>query len=256
MTNHMQRFKKRLGYRFAPDNTIVPVMRQEQFHRLEGPGYFHINPYRERTLPDIHLGAYARDFNFSETLTSDHIGFNMSLTVLYQFDPRKLPLAAQSQLVSMTPDVLAIIVEGRVEHFLRRLVGCHDVEKLCRAATLTTLEQDLYSQLCTRLSPMGIAPLANGVLIKAISAPEKYREAVLAAKQYQMTLSALGSTNEARLDQVIRAKFVAGLEKNPGNMTLISALEGLVLPTPTDPAPYTFKRQATNGVVGTQEVSG
>lgn len=250
-----QRIKNWFGSYFTPDNTIVPVMRREQFHRYAGPGYFHINPLKDRTLPAISLGAYARDFNFSETLTCDHIGFNISLTILYRFDPREAAGAMQSQLASTTPETLAIIVEGRAEHFLRRLVACHDAEKLCRAATLTTLEQDLYSQLCARLSSMGIVPLPNGVLIKAISAPEKYREAVLAAKQYQMALTALGGANETRLDQVIRAKFVAGLEKNPGNMTLISTLEGLVLPTPADIARLTFRRPA-NGVGAAQEVSG
>lgn len=222
---------KWFGARFAPDNHVVPVLRMEQFHRLAGPGYFHINPLHETTLPAISLAARLGEFTFAEVMSRDGIPFRITVTVLFNFNPANAIPAAQAQLVRAAPEILVGVVRNHTEHGLRRQVARIEAETLYRDDTLADVEKNLVRLLRSRLAMIGMTPLDNGMFIKETLAPTRFRESLLIAKQYQDTLRALGGQEIELIEQAIRAGLVAGLEKNHGQVTIFSGLDGNMQPS-------------------------
>lgn len=262
MKKVVQRFGKWFGYRFAPDNHVMPVLRLEQFHRLEGPGYFRINPMSESTLPAVSLGIRRGDFNFAEVRTADNIPYNINVTVLFKFSPAQAIPAAQPQMVRATAEMLTGIVKLRTEHGLRRLVGRFEAEALAQGETMAAIERDLRRHLHANLQIVGLQPLDNGVMISETVPPKKFQEAMLAVKQHEATLRALAGNREAQVEQAIRAQFLGGLENYRGQVTLLSSLEGIALPSQAEIARYAALRQpaanvAANGALhGVAEATG
>lgn len=222
---------KWLGARFAPDNHVMPVLRLERYHRLAGPGYFRINPLHEATLPPISLAVRLGNFTFNEVMSRDGIPFSITITVMFNFNPANAIPAAQPQVARAAPEMLENVVRNHTEHGLRRQVARIEAEMLYSGDTLANVERDLVRLLRTRLAMIGISPLDNGVFIKETLAPTRFRESLLIAKQYQDTLRALNGQEGQLIEQAIRAGLVAGLEKNHGQVTLFSGLDGQVQPT-------------------------
>lgn len=234
---------KWIGYRFAPDNHVVPVLRMERYHRLVGPGYFHISPLHETTLPAISLAVRLGEYKFDEVISCDGIPFSIAVTVMFNFNPAQAMPAAQPQLVRAAPEMLVKVVKNHTEHGLRRQVARIAAETLYSGDTLANIERDLIRLLRTRLAMIGITPLDNGVFIKETIAPAKFRESLLIAKQYQDTLRALNGQEIQLIEQAIRAGLVAGLEKNHGQVTLFSGLDGNAQPTAAEIARDTAVNQ-------------
>ncbi|GIK55717.1 MAG: SPFH domain-containing protein [Chloroflexi bacterium] len=271
----MMRFIKKMvqipakwfGARFAPDNHVAPVLRMEQYHRLAGPGYFRINPLHETTLPAISLAVRLGEFKFEEVMSRDGIPFSITITVMFNFNPANAIPAAQPQVVRAAPEMLVSVVRNHTEHGLRRQVARIDAETLYSGDTLAHVERDLVRLLRTRLAMIGITPLDNGVFIKETLAPSRFRESLLIAKQYQDTLRALNGQEGQLIEQAIRAGLIAGLEKNHGQVTLFSGLDGQMQPTATEVAretavspPHhnngTYRTHQSHKPDGAPEISG
>ena len=99
---------------------------------------------------------------------------------------------------------------------------------------MTLIERDLTNYLRAQLRVLGLVTLRQGgVLIKETTPPEKFKMAMLAAKQHQITLQVLGDHYEGELiEQAIRAQFLAGIEGHEGNITLWSSLDGSAIIPP------------------------
>ncbi|HRQ41060.1 MAG TPA: SPFH domain-containing protein [Chloroflexota bacterium] len=249
---------KWFGGRFAPDNHVVPVLRMERYHRLAGPGYFHINPMHETTLPAISLAVRLGEFKFEEVMSRDGIPFSIAVTVMFNFNPAHAIPAAQPQVVRAAPEMLAGVVRNHTEHGLRRQVARIEAETLYSGDTLANVERDLVRLLRTRLAMIGITPLDNGVFIKETLAPTRFRESLLLAKQYQDTLRVLNGQQGELIEQAIRAGLVNGLEKNHGQVTLFSGLDGNVQPTAAEVVRETAVQppRPSNGTYGSNGVTG
>jgi hypothetical protein len=223
---------RRFGFRFAPDNHLVPVLHFERYHRLEGPGVFWTLPLIERTLEAISTGLRVGNFTFDEILSRDNIPFTFQLTVLFTFEPAQPPKNIAAQLVRLPGRVLLDIVQDYTSQALRRLASRVEAEALGAESTLAHIERDLTRFLTAQLRILGIAPLKNGgVLIKETVAPEKFERAMLTVRRHEAILSLLARYRELNLiDQAIRAGFLSGLEDHAGNLTLLSPLEMAQLP--------------------------
>ncbi len=230
------RVGKFFGGRFAPDNTVVPVMRYEQFHRLAGPGIFHIKPMMETTLEPVSLGIRIGEFKFEDVLSHDNIPFSMRMTVLFKFDPEATHEKMLPQLVRLSPRILEDIVKKYANRGVRRLAARFDAEELCNEQPMQTIERDLTRFLRANLAALGLAPLpTDGILIQEMVAPYKFQQTMLAIRQHKATLEVLQGYQEAQLvDQALRAQFLAGLEHHEGNLTVLSALEGGMFPNMLD----------------------
>jgi regulator of protease activity HflC (stomatin/prohibitin superfamily) len=231
MKRLVQLVGKAIGFRFAPDNHVVPVLRLAQYHRLQNAGYFWVNPFLAETLAPISIGLRVADFKFNEVLSQDNIPFTINLTVLYQFDPHLPPRKTLAQLVRLPADTLQDIVKNYASQGLRRLASDYQAEALTGSSAMTHIECDLTHYLRAQLRILGLVPLRKGgVLIKETTPPEKFKLAMLAAKQHQLTLQVLGDHYEGELiEQAIRAQFLTGIEAHEGNVTLLSSLDGTAL---------------------------
>lgn len=232
-----------VGLRFAPDNHVVPVLRLEQFKRLEGPGFFGIIPLVERTLPPISTGIRVGSFTFSEILSRDNIPFTVQLTVLFTFDPRRSPAKVAAQLVRAPERVLLDIVRDYTSQALRRLASNVKAEDLGGQAEISGIERDLTRFLTAQLHILGLEPLKDGgVLIKETVAPDKFKRAMLDVRRHEATLRILAGYPELNLiDRTILAEFLSGLEDRAGNLTLLSSLYPLI-PAPGETAPESPKQ--------------
>lgn len=218
---------KFVGFRFAPDNHIVPILRMEQFNRVEKAGYFWINPFIEQTLPPVSVGLQVGSFEFHEVLSRDNIPFTLKLTVLFQFDPSLPPAKVLAQVVRVPAEKLRDIVKDYASQGLRRLASEYKAEELGGKTAVSNIETHLADFLRVNLHVLGLVPLRqNGLLIKEIIAPEKFKQAMLHVKQHQATLEILRSYPEGLVAQAIRADFLTGLEDHHGNLTLFSSLDG------------------------------
>ncbi len=247
---------KWFGARFAPDNHVVPVLRLEQYHRLAGPGYFRINPLHETTLPAISLSVRLGNFTFNDVMSRDGIPFSITVIVMFNFNPANAISAAQPQIARATSEMLEGVVRNHTEHGLRRQVARIPAETLYSGDTLAEVEQNLVRLLRTRLQMIGIAPLDNGVFIKETLAPARFRESLLMAKQYQDTLRALNGQEGQLIEQAIRAGLVAGLEKNHGQVTLFSGLDGNMQPTAAELAQDVARDTAVSPANGAYRANG
>ena len=224
----ISRVGKFFGRRFAPDNTVIPVLRYERFNRLAGPGHFQIKPLLESTLDPISLGIRIGEFKFEDVLSQDNIAFSMRMTVLYKFDPQTANEKALPQLVRLSPQIMTDIVKKYANRGVRRLTARYDAESLCNELPMQKIERDLAHFLKANLHMLGIAPLpSDAILIQEMVAPYKFQQTMLAVRQHQATLEVLKGYQEAKLvDQALRAQFLAGLENHDGNLTVLSALDG------------------------------
>ncbi|MCP4428450.1 MAG: SPFH domain-containing protein [Chloroflexi bacterium] len=232
MKRFIQFIGKALGIRFAPDNHVVPVLRLERFDRIEGSGYFWIKPFIEATLAPVSVGMKIGAYTFEEVLSQDNISFTVNLTVLFRFDPNLPPDQVLAQVVRLPAATLHNIVKDYASQGLRRLVSGFSAETLICETAMTHIERDLTNYLRAQLRVLGLVPLRKGgVLIKETIAPEKFKQTMLAVKQHQATLQALGAQpDENLIEQAIRAQFLTGLEGHGGNLTLWSSLDGTSFP--------------------------
>ncbi len=220
---------KLVGIHFAPDNHVVPVVRLERYHRVEGPGFFWIIPLLERTLSPVKTSIYVGNFIFEEILTRDNVPFKVKMTVLFTFKPVTALKSAAAVLVRGGEDLLKLIVKDYTSQGLRRLAAKFDAEELGGHIAMSTIERNLGRSLTAEMRALGIAPLkSGGILIKEAVAPEKFKRGVLNARRLEAILQALTRYPVGDLiQQAIQAGFVTGLEDLESELTLLSTLSPL-----------------------------
>ncbi len=212
-----------MGLHFAPDNHVVPVLRLEQYHRAQGPGFFWIMPLLERTLPAVKTSLYVGPFFFEEVLSKDNIPFSVQLTVLFTFDPNAALKSAAAVLVRGDPNLLPGIVRDYTSQGLRRLASRYHAEILGNAATMSTIERDLARSLKAEMYALGIAPLPKGgILIKETVPPVEFKRTMLDVKHDEAILEVLRNYPVPELVQLLnQVIFANSLKEHTGELALI-----------------------------------
>ena len=221
---------------FAPDNHVRPVRRLGRYHRVAGSGYFLTFPLVERVLPPVKTSIYVGDFFFGEILSQDNVPFTLKATILFTFNPKLALKEAAAQLVQGGDQLLQLIVQEYANQGLRRLTSRFKAEKLSAGEARFLIEWNLSRFLTTEMRALGLAPLKNGgILVKEITAHEKFRRAMLDARRLEANLQVVTSYHAVGdlIRQAIQAGFVAGLDEMDGNLTLLSTLSPLESIDPT-----------------------
>lgn len=216
-----------IGVHFAPDNHVVPVLRLEQFNRVEGSGFFPIIPLLERTLPPVKTSLYIGNFFFEEVLTRDNIPFSIQLTILFTFDPRSARKEAAAMLVRRDENALKLIVKDYTSQGIRRLVSRFRAEDMSREATMSGIRRDLAHLLKGELHALGIAPLpSGGVLLKETVPAEAFRKTMLDAKHDEAILDALGKCPTPELiPQLGQVLLANSLKERSGQLVVMNTPE-------------------------------
>jgi len=220
---------KSIGIHFAPDNHVVPVLRLEQYHRVEGPGFFWIKPLLERTLSPIKTSLYVGNYSFAEVLSQDNIPFDIQVSILFTFNPRSTTKTTAAMLVRSDEATLKLIVKEYANQHLRRLISRFRAEQLNRDTTLSGVEYDLAKWLKTELAALGIAPLpSGGVLIKETSPPEQFKRTMLDVNHDRALLKLLSSQHVPDLaQQLYQVIFANSLKERSGDLVVMSSPEQL-----------------------------
>ena len=201
------------GLRFAEDNHVIPILRMDQYERVDGPGFFWINPFVEETLSPVKTSLYVGDFIFNEVLSKDGIPFRIHMTVLFTFKPRMAMKDAAAVLVRANPSLLNTIVRDYTNQGLRRLAAKYKAKDLW-SEVMTDIERTLTRLLTAEMYALGISPLrTGGVLVKEMYVPEKFQQAILDTQKLRAVLQTLAPFPVPGLiDQAIRAVFTTNLE--------------------------------------------
>jgi hypothetical protein len=229
MKNLMSWLAGLLGFYFAGDNQVVPVLRLGRFSRIKGPGFFWIMPFVDRPLRTLNTGLRVAKFIFSDVLSRDNVPFKFHLTILFLFDPGLPQKKVAAQLVRAPDDLLQSIVQDYANQGLRRLAATFDAKDLGGQVATSTMERNLTRFLIFEMRSLGIAPLRNGgVIIKETIAPENFLQATLNARRIETVLQSLAHFPVPGLiDQALQADLVMGLERLKGNLTLLSTFSPL-----------------------------
>jgi|GEM_PF-4860577 len=213
-----------IGIYFTPDNYATPVLRLGRYHQVKKPGFCWIIPFFEQALPPVKISIYVGNFVFNEVLSKDNIPFQINLTVLFTFNPTSALKSAAAELVRGGDGLMQIIVKDYANQGLRRLAARYIAEDLGSTPVMSSIERNLTRLLTAEMRPLGIAPLKNdGLLIKEIYAPDKFKRAVLSARRIEDMLRALTAfpIPATLTEQAIRAAFMTNLEDFENNPMLI-----------------------------------
>lgn len=223
MKRLIQNIGKLVGIHHTPDNHATPIFRLGRYHQVRGPGFFWTIPLIESTLPPVKTGLHVGNFYFTEVLSQDNIPFTIQMTVLFTFQPDKALKTAAAQLVQGGENVLSVIVKDYANQGVRRLAAKYRAEQLGNSDTLSSIERNLTSYLTTTMRVLGIAPLKNdGVLLKEIVAPERFRHTMLDVKHDEALLEVLRSYPVPELIQLLnQVIFANSLKDRSGQLALL-----------------------------------
>jgi hypothetical protein len=223
MKRLIQGIGKLVGIHHTPDNHVTPIFRWGRYHRVRGPGFFGVIPLIERTLPSVKTSIHVGNFYFTEILSQDNIPFTIQMTVLFTFNPDKALKTAAAQLVQGGDNLLRIIVQDYTNQGVRRLAAKYQAEKLGNAEALSTIERNLTGYLTTTMRVLGLAPLKrDGVLLKEIVAPEKFRHTMLDVRHDEALLEVLRSYPVPELVQLLNQMiFASSLKDRSGQLALL-----------------------------------
>ena len=220
-----------LGFRFAPDNHVVPVLRMGLYHRVAGPGVVWINPLFEQSLPPVKTSIYVSKLYFEEVMSKDNIPFTVQMTALSTFDPNSARKNAAAVLVKGGEPVIQDIIKDYTNQGLRRLTARFEAAELSNEISRSTIEQNLTSFLTVELSVLGLAPLrTGGVLIKEVVAPEKFKRGLLNAGRLEAMLQTLTGYHALGnlIQQAIQAGLITGLEDlENSNLAFLPEIDSL-----------------------------
>lgn len=238
MSNLIDAVRNKLGYRFAPDNTVVPVMRRGLFHYLAGPGRFYIKPSLERTLEPIAVGIRTGRYTLTDVMSQDNIAFSCNVVVRFFYDPRQAANAEiQSRIIHAPDSAWVTLVEDKVSQAVRRAASEFDAEQLTGRDALNYIERNTCRFLAAEVKAVGISVADNAVIIKEVNPPEKFKQTMLQVRQHQAVLQVLQQHNPQLelIEQAIRAEFMSSLEGHNGNLTIYSPLDQFPAPRPRSP---------------------
>ena len=163
-------------------------------------------------------------------MSKDNIPFNISLTILYKFDPIDSPDHIIAQFAIAPDQVLENIVKDYGSRGLRRLAARYRAETLCGERPMSRIENSLNAYLNSELEILGIQLLKEGsVLIREALPPEKFRHTMLSLNVHQATLRVLASFDKypALIKQALQAEFISNLENLDNNFMFVSNMEAL-----------------------------
>ena len=213
------------GIYFAPDNHLVPVLRLGRFHRLETPGFFPVIPLIEEALPPVNFGVQVGDFMFEDVLSQDNIPFTIRMTVLFKFDAREALPDVAAQLVQVEPYVLQNIVRDYANQGLRRIASTFRAEELSGAFARQEIEKNLTRYLKGQRKILGLFPVDDGLLVKEITAPNKFNQSMVNVKGLGATMRELGRYRDITLMELgTRAAFLNALGDREGDLTFMPPL--------------------------------
>lgn len=106
----------KLGYHFVPEGNVLPVYRNEMFHRFLEPGYHYCSGWNERYDRLISTDPRLLSFREVEARSCDRISVTVDINLSYNFDPRR----CRSQRVQSR---MAGVMPGQIKHMLQVLIS-------------------------------------------------------------------------------------------------------------------------------------
>lgn len=159
------------GERVAPQNTVIPILRYERYHRFEDPGKFYISPMIERSLQPIDTSLKSLRFSFKDIFNKDNLPYNFELTLLYRFTPQTASHKYQGELVYWTEEITKNIVEEYSIRAIRLLVSTLSSNDILgnENGSSRDFNLDLARLLRSNLQKYGIVITNRDVILKRIT---------------------------------------------------------------------------------------
>jgi hypothetical protein len=221
---------KIIGIHFVQENHVAPVFRLGMYNRVRGPGFFLTIPILESVGQPVKSGFRFTSLNVPGALSSDSIPIDIDLEIFFRFDPKQTERRIAAQLVRVPEHVLTDIAEDYADSFLRRVAANFTAEDICSGKAVARIQKLLTRTLADKLEFLGyVIDHGSSVLIKGITASPEFKQTMLDANRYEVTLRVLNAYQAADVDQALRAELVKSLAKGEGSM-LFSLADALSFP--------------------------
>jgi regulator of protease activity HflC (stomatin/prohibitin superfamily) len=172
-------------HRLIPEQHVVIVERDGLANRLEGPGYVRINPFSEEFGPQIRLGPQPPvELSLNDVRSADGDIFDLQLTILYGFDPRRCNLQKTPGLVRNAPGAQAGILKRSGQQIVHEVMGEFSSLQLRSGGTRGEIEQRVKSRLHHTMLFAGVQ-LYN-IVIDRLTPPQEWEAALRANREKQV----------------------------------------------------------------------
>ena len=223
---------KLIGVHFVEENHVAPVFRLGMYNRVCGPGFFWVIPILESVGQPVKSGFRFTSLNVPGALSSDSIPIDIDLKIFFRFDPERTKRQIAAQLVRVPERVLTDIAKDYADSFLRQVVANFTAEDICNGKAIARIQRHLSRILADKLGFLGyVIDLGSGVLVKAITASPEFKQTMIDANRYEVTLRVLNAYQAADVDQALYAELVKSLAKSDGSM-FFSLADALSFPKP------------------------
>lgn len=210
-----------IGCHYVPENYKAVVMRFGMYDRVCGPGFIWTIQFVERVENLVKTGMRFATFPIKQVLSNDGIPLDFELTVFYSFDPDSTSRPIAAQLVRLPDHVLENIVKDYADQSLRRVVAQYSAEAICTGEPIAAIEQGVIEGLQARVRHLGLAPMAGGgAMIKEMTPPKDFVEAIKAAKGHEFTLRVLTAYPRVDVDRALLTELVRSLKDAPPDSSM------------------------------------
>lgn len=176
--------KLRLGYIFVPEGAILPVFRNEMFHRFLEPGYHRCSGWNERFDRLISTDPQLHSVYDVEARSCDQISVRVDINLAYSFDPRRCQSRRmQSRMASTTHGQIKRMLEILVAEAVRARSGQYTEAWLATGSNRPKLAREIRLQVQKDLIPFGILFAGSkSIIITRVVPPREIDRAREAAR--------------------------------------------------------------------------
>jgi hypothetical protein len=235
-----QKFGKRFGREFEPDNYVRVIKRMGLYADARGPGMYNYDPATETLGTRIYVGGQRRDFQFADKLSYDGLPMTVRLNLLFKYNPRDAPTYAAS-LTAIADDARLNLLKIFVEWATNKAVNQRNSQELRQSATWEMMELEIRTLLLKDAKPLGFDfPGERPARILDVRPPEKLTERHVDDAQRRAHIVASEEFSPTDYRRVLIAEFMKEMAQSGRGESLIDFSELMnaysAAPDPSAPA--------------------
>lgn len=218
------------GQHWVGEYERAVIYTDERYNRLEGPGFFAIDPFTERIHAIINVAPDMFRTTFSGIQTHDRLPVDLSVGLNFGFAPERTQREIAQLVVQWTPEERRGALTLHAQNALQKVLSQFTIDQVCSGQALDEIQHWTLRALSELVSRLGLEP--TQVLLLQVMPPAKVRDRFADIAQRRLNAFDLVQYTPYELDRVMRAQMIEALSRMSPNRQYIEIPAG-----PTDIAP-------------------
>lgn len=206
------------------------IYTDERYNRLEGPGFFAIDPFTERIHAIINVAPDMFRTTFSGIQTHDRLPVDLSVGLNFGFAPERMQREIAQLVVQWTPEERRGALTLHAQNALQKVLSQFTIDQVCSGQAFEEIEHRTLRALSELVSRLGLEPMQ--ALLLQVTPPAKVRDRFADIAQRRSNAFDLAQYTPYELDRVMRAQMIEALSRTSPNRQYVEIPVG-----PTDIAP-------------------